>query len=218
MVLFLSNNLRGKTLIKKLIILLLMTLIFTGIIYSQSDENDEYIGTVAYTQGEQLFSLNAGAVFPLFTLNLSPAAAEPAVVALDAVKVGVAGALKWGTFVADNLLVGAELSGMFSLTANRTLSMVPLSATAAYYFLAYPFEFPVYLNAGLSFNSLGDYFVVTPSVKPGFGAYWNMDGEWAFGLNFDYWFMPDIYFNEEFADQSRIGNFLQISLSAVYHF
>ena len=107
---------------------------------------------------------------------------------------------------------------MFATTENRTLTMIPVSFVTEYYFIAYPFEFPIYINTGISLNTLDNYFKITPSIKPGAGVYWNFNGEWAFGLNVDYWFIPELYFSEEYASESRIGNFLQANLSAVYHF
>ena len=205
---------------KKIITLICLILLIVLPVIAQDNEesDDDYVGVVAYTTGEQVFSVNAGAIFPLFTLAPFHEDGEPLIGSLSSCKIGISGSLKLGFFVADNFAIGGELAGMFAKTENRTLTMIPLSFTAAYYFIKYPFEFPVYANIGVSLNTLDDYFKVTPLIKPGAGAYWNMNGEWAFGLNFDYWFMPELYFSDEFADQSRIANFLQLSLSAVYHF
>lgn len=208
---------------KKIITIICLLLICIIPLFAQENDQvtpeDDYVGVVSYSKGEQIFSLNAGAIFPLFTLAPLHADGEELVTSLDdSTNIGIAGNLKWGTFVADNLLLGVELGGMFAATENRTLTMIPISFVTTYYFIAYPFEFPIYLNAGVALNTLDNYFKITPSFKPGAGAYWNFNGEWAFGLNFDYWFIPEIYFSTEYASQSRIANLLQISLSGVYHF
>ena len=205
---------------KKIIALICLLVLATIPVFSQEDEpaEDDYAGVAAYTTGEQVFSINAGAIIPLFAIAPFHPADEPAVSTLSGLNVGIAGSLKLGFFVQDNFMLGGELAGMFATTYNRGLAMIPLSFVTCYYFLVYPFEFPIYLNTGVSFNTLEDYFKITPLLKPGFGAYWNINGEWAAGLNFDYWFMPELYFSDEYSGQSRIGNFLQISLSAVYHF
>lgn len=200
-------------------IVCLLILILTPV-FSQEDipSEDEYDGFVSYSSGDQVFSINAGTIIPLFNLAPFHTEEETAIGSLSSAKVGVAGSLKLGFFVRDNLLLGGELAGMFSVTENRTLYMIPLSFVTSYYFIKYPFEFPVYMNVGVSMNTLDDYFKITPLIKPGAGAYWNFNGEWAFGLNFDYWFIPELYFSEEYVSESRIANFLQISLSALYHF
>lgn len=204
---------------KKTILLLCLLTLLTVTVFAQDEEKtDDYLGVTAYSTGEQIFSLNAGPIIPLFTIATSPATGTEAVSALTSTNIGVAGGLKWGSFVADNFYLGIDLTGMFTTTANRTLSMIPISFTTGYYFIVWPFEFPIYLNTGLSFNTLGTYFTITPSIKPGIGAYWNITDEWAIGLNAEYWFMPEIYFSGEFLNQSLIANFLQINLTGVFHF
>lgn len=218
MVLF-SINLRGRKLIKKIFALLLLTFLIILPAFSQEDAEieDDYAGITAYGVGEQVFALNAGAVFPLF--NIAPFNTDgDAVTALSGLKIGIAGSLKWGSFIKDNLSLGVELAGMSAKTDNRRLTMIPISFVTTYYFISYPFEFPIYINAGFSLNTLDEYFRVTPSIKPGAGAYYNINGEWTVGLNLDYWFMPEIYFTDALAEQSRIANFLQLSFSGVYHF
>ena len=205
---------------KKIIALICFLLVMIVPMFAQEQEpsDDDYIGVVSYTKGEQIFSLNAGAIFPLFNLAPFSDASLTLSETLSSVSPGVAGSIKWGTFISDNFFLGAELCGMFATTYNQTLTMVPISFTAGYYFIKYPFEFPIYINAGFSLNTWDEYFRVTGSIKPGAGAYWNFNGDWAFGLNLDYWFLPELYFSDTLADQSRIANFLQLSLSAVYHF
>jgi len=196
--------------------LLLLTLF--PVFAQEEDSTDDYIGVTAYSTGEQVFALNALGIIPLFNIVPFPADGESSIGSLDSVKPGIAGSLSLGFFVMDNFMIGGELGGMIAFTENRSLSMVPITFTAAYYFIKYPFEFPVSLDAGITLNSLDDYFKVTPIIKPGAGAYWNLNGEWAIGLKMDYWFMPELYFSDELKSQSRIANFLQLSLSGVYHF
>jgi hypothetical protein len=195
-----------------------LTLLTVSVFAQEAKPVDDYLGVTAYSTGEQIFSLTAGPIIPLFTIAPSPAAGDEVITMLSSTNIGVAGGLKWGSFVADNFYLGVDLTGMFGATANRTLSMIPISFTAGYYFLVWPFEFPVYLNTGFSFNTLGDYFTITPSIRPAVGAFWNITEEWAIGLNAEYWFMPEIYFTGDYINQSLIANFLQISLSGVFHF
>lgn len=197
----------------------LALLLFYPIFGQENDETeDDYAGITSYGVGDQLFSLNAGAIIPLFNLAPFSTADEASFTSLSSLKTGLAGSIKWGAFIRDNLSLGAELCGMFASTDNRSLTMIPISFVTTYYFINYPFEFPLSVNAGFSLNTLDDYFKITPIIKPGFGAYWNFNIDWAFGINIDYWIVPEIYFSDEFAGESRIANFLQINLSGVYHF
>ncbi len=208
---------------KKLVPILLTAMIITVFPItaqtSEEDVSDDYIGKSAYSTGEQVFNINAGAIFPLFTI--APFASEGTSAInpdIGETSIGLTGSLEFGAFVMDNLMLGGELSGMFAATPNRVLTMVPISFTAAYYFMFYPIEVPVHLNIGMSFNTLGDYFTMTPVIKPGIGALWNINDEWAIGLNAEYWFIPEIYYSDEFKDQSRIANFLELGISGSYHF
>ena len=204
---------------KKLILLSVLLSVLTFGLAAQDDGiTDDYAGVTSYSTGEQIFSLNAGAIFPLFTISPNPEDGAEVLNFLTTTNIGVSGSLKWGTFVLDNFYLGIDLTGMFATTSNRTLSMIPISFTTGYYFIVWPFEIPVYLNTGFSFNTLGDYFTITPSIRPGFGVYYNVTDDWAVGLNADYWFMPEIYFSGEFVNQSMIANFAQVSISAVFHF
>ncbi len=200
---------------KKIIALLCLSILFIGYIVA---EDDDYEGVTAYSRGEQIFSLNGGAIFPIGNFVLFPQGDETATAALSSTNIGIAGSLKWGAFVIDNLLLGAEINGMLATTYNRTLTMVPISFAASYYFIYYPFEFPVYLNVGFSLNKLNDLFRVSAFIKPGFGVFWKFNEDWAFGLKTNWWILPEIYFQEEYSNQSRIANFIDLSLSAVYHF
>lgn len=188
-------------------------------VFAQDAETtDDYQGVTSYSTGEQIFTLSAAPIFPLFTIAPFAGSGEAVVNALSSTNIGICGGLKWGTFVTDNYYLGVDLSGMFTSTSSRTLSMIPISFSTGYYFLSWPFEFPVYINAGVSFNTLGDYFMITPAIRPGFGAYYNITDEWSVGLNAEYWFMPEIYFSGDYVEQSMIANFLQVGISAVFHF
>ena len=208
--------------IKKITTLLFLTAVLLLPIAAQDSEpadDDDYIGIVSYGEGEQIFSLNGGLIFPLF--NIAPfydaTAGETLITSIEGTNMGFGGSLKWGAFVQDNLLLGVEFGGIFASTENRTLTMIPISFITAYYFIFYPFEFPIYINTGLSLNTLDDYFRITALIKPGISAYWNINGEWSLGLNCEYWLLPEFYF-DEYMYQSRISNFLQLNISAVYHF
>lgn len=200
---------------KALLTALCLTLLLPAALTAQGSEGAEKTAGIAfaYDKGNQTFGFTAGPFVPLFTQDMSGNTYP-----LDNTSIGGAGSLEWGAFFAKNQKLGFEFGGMYTFTPNRVLSMIPITAKYTYYFINYPFEFPVYLGAGLCLNSLNDFFTLTPILKPGASAFWNFNPEWAVGINFQYWWVPEIYFGGDFAEQSRFGNFLEISLSAVYHF
>jgi hypothetical protein len=172
---------------------------------------DDFVPT--YALGDQMMLINLGVIIPLF-FALGPDGMTDTNLSL-----GVTGNLQWHSFLTPKVTLGGELGGMFAFSPSRTLYMVPITFRASYWFENYPFEFPVYLGVGINFSRLPDEaFKVDPIIKPGVSAFWNMNSEWAFGVNMVYWIVPQIYFEDDLADENRIGNFLDITLSALYRF
>ncbi|MFP4362853.1 MAG: TP0733 family outer membrane beta-barrel protein [Spirochaetia bacterium] len=166
-----------------------------------------------YTLGDQTLTLKSAMVIPLFfmspdfsftTTNLS---------------IGGSFGLGWNSYLNNNIQLGAEVEALFSFSPNwRALFMVPVMARITNIFYFYPFEVPIYLSAGVCFTKLTDYFHIDPVIKPGAAFLWNLNTEWALGGSLEYYFIPQIYFAESLASQTRFGNFLDITFSAVYHF
>lgn len=178
-----------------------------------SSEGDEgFVPT--YTLGDQLLSINLGALFPLFYTG-GPDGIQDANLTL-----GGTGHLMWSSFINNNFAVGGEFGGMFAFTPNQnTLFMIPLAARATYFLRAYPFEFPLSLAAGINFSRFGENFKTDFIAMPGAGFYWNFSTEWAFGVDVRYWWVPQIYSGPEPpAEASRFGNFLSSTLSVLYRF
>ena len=59
-------------------------------------------------------------------------------------------------------------------------------------------------------------FTVDPIIRPGFGVYFDWSTEWSFGADMTYWFVPQLSADDSQYD--AIGNFLDVTLSAEYHF
>jgi hypothetical protein len=85
---------------------------------------------------------------------------------------------------------------------------------------AYPFEFPITFGLGVNFARLDEMLKIDPIVRLGGSARWNYSSQWAFGVNVSYWLIPQLYRASSPAgsDASRLGNFLEVTLSALYHF
>ena len=197
-------------------ILILFILIPSAIAFSQEDDNEseEYYEAV-YGLGDQTFTITAGLFHPLFYSTPDFEFVD------DNLTMGGVGSLQWNAYINSSWTLGGEFGGMFAFTPNdRILYMMPLTFKVTKYFRKYPFEFPIFLGGGISFNSLADAFHLDPILKPGAGVYWNMNEEWVFGFNLVYWWVPQIYTGNGKvpASNTRFGHFLETSLSTMFRF
>jgi hypothetical protein len=175
-------------------------------------EDIEDTPTFSYGLGDQMFSIKAGLFIPLFFFGGGSATSTN-------LSLGGMGALEWGAFLTGRLALGGELAGSFSFSPlGRTLAIIPITAKLSYFFFKYPFEIPLHIGVGINFTTLGDQLYVGLILKPGASFYWNFISSWAIGLNLAYWFVPQWYTKPELISQNRYGNFLEISISALYHF
>ena len=183
---------------------------------AQQDDEPRFVPT--YGLGDQMMTINLGVFIPLFF------AGGPDGVADTNLSLGGTGNLQWTTHISNNVAVGGELGGMFAFSPSRTLFMVPITARVEYFFRNYPWEFPVHLGAGMNISRIPDEATkIDPILKPGISMYYNTTGEWAFGANLVYWWVPQFYGDTEFqdpdlGDEDRFGNFLELSFSALYRF
>jgi len=164
-----------------------------------------------YSLGDQTLSINAGMFVPLFLLPTGTVllASSPPHLSL-----GGDGYLSWAAYVTPQIRLGLDVAGTFTFDPNsNALLMLPFLAKISYSFMAYPFEIPVSLGVGMNIIKYTDLSTIDLLVKPGVALYWIFDSSWSFGLNLGYWF--DMQFDPT---NSRVGNFLDISLGALYHY
>jgi hypothetical protein len=146
----------------------------------------------------------------MFLLSYAPATYPPNL------SVGGAFTLEWQGYLNPVFRLGLEGGGTFSFSPNfNILWTVPLTAEITYSTIVYPFEISASLGAGINMVKYQDEFTIDPLVRPGIGVHWIFSSDWSFGLNVDYWW--DMMFSATPAE-SRVGNFLDISLSARYHY
>ena len=198
---------------RKTFLLIALTTIL--LVPAAAQDGDGELFVPVYSLGDQTLRINLGTFVPLFFFG-GPDGLAPANLSL-----GGAGSLVWESYLSNNTTVGVEVGGSFSFTPNfRTLFMLPIAARGSYIFSFYPFEIPVTLAAGMNFSRLSDIQKIDPFVKAGGSFLWNYSSQWAFGANLFYWFVPQIYSatSPAGADATRYGNFLEITLSALYHF
>jgi hypothetical protein len=163
-----------------------------------------------YALGDQTLAINAGLFFPLF---LMPTGTPLLSGSPPQLSLGGLGSLSWAVYVAPQVRIGAELGGAFTFSPNgNLLLMLPILAKASYAFTVYPFEIPVTFGLGMNILKYVDQYYVDLLIRPGASLYWIFNSSWSFGLNLNYWL--DFQFSSNF----RVGNFLEVSLSALYHY
>lgn len=168
------------------------------------------------TLGSQIFSIDLGTTIPLFSYG--PNGEYTPGVNLT---VGFDGALRWAAFLTGNLSLGVDVNGSITFGANAdAFFQVLLGPQIGYFFRFDNFEIPISLTPGLAVLTYkADYTSVQFGLKPTVGFYWDATSNWSFGINASYWWMPEYYPGPlPPASQTRVGNYLTLSLSALYSF
>ncbi|GMO38342.1 MAG: hypothetical protein Ta2F_14570 [Termitinemataceae bacterium] len=174
-----------------------------------------------YTKGDQLFWINLGVLLPLFITDIGKIDGVKTDTYGDKleknIKLGGAGSLSYSYFLNSHVYIGAELQGSFSVTkARKFLYMVPIALKAGYQFLAGRFEFPISLAIGGCTQTYdNENNLYSMFFKPQASAFFRFNPEWSFGLNADWWIVPQITKQSE---HNAVGHFFEISLAARYHF
>ncbi|MGA2381712.1 MAG: hypothetical protein ABSG85_20635 [Spirochaetia bacterium] len=166
-----------------------------------------------YALGDQTMSINAGLFVPLFLLPTGTVllAGSPPQLTLGAV-----GSLSWAAYVTPRIRLGADVAGNFTLSPNsNVLLMLPFVVKGSYIFTFYPFEVPLTMGIGMNIVKYTSLSTIDLLLRPGAAFYWIYNSSWSFGVNLNYWF--DMQFNTN-PTLTRYGNFLEFSLSALYHF
>ncbi len=167
--------------------------------------------------GDKALGLSLGTDIPLFYQTLSGSTA-PANLSLGGFL-----ALDLDFYLNNNWLLGGRLRGSFNATPNGNIVfLVPILFKGTYEIKFWPFSVPLWMGAGISFISFKQAFEVNPALQLGSGFYYHVSSQWGFGLNLNYLWIAQLYSGNESpgisSDQSRLANFLDIGLSAVFHF
>jgi hypothetical protein len=172
----------------------------------------EFMPTL-YSRGDQTLGISVGVIFPAFFVgangvidnNFDP-------------KVGGTGSIAYTYFLSSHWYVGGEVGGMFAFTLGRNVfSLVPFGVRAGYQFMAGRFEFPLGLmigGAGQKYLSEEDYFGLI--VKPSASVFFRASSDFSFGLNAQWWWVPQ--WPKDNWDKRTDGNFIELTLSVRYHF
>jgi hypothetical protein len=163
-----------------------------------------------YSRGDQTFTISIGVIFPTVFFQNSKTITHNINV------VGGTGRLSYNYFFSPHFFVGGEIGGMFDYTLREnTLFIIPIGVRAGYQFILKRFEFPLALTLGIAPQRFLDYSYLGFFVKPSAAAYFRFNPDWSFGITTDWWWIPQ---RPEEKDKSVDGNFIDVTLSARYHF
>ncbi|GHV26961.1 hypothetical protein AGMMS4952_07890 [Spirochaetia bacterium] len=153
-----------------------------------------------YSRGDKTIGISVGPLFSLLE-NIGP--------------VGGTLSFSYSYFFNSHLFIGGELQGMFIPTKGENiLFIVPMGARVGYQFVLRRFEIPLALTIGFApekymEKDYGGFF-----MKPAASFFWRFNPNWSFGLNAEWWWVPQWPENGFNMD----GHFIEVSLSARYHF
>ena len=171
----------------------------------------------SYSRGDQIFCINLGLVSPLFYLEKNSGFMD------TNMNLGGMGALSYNNFLGPHLFWGLEISGMFASTVGQNMYyIVPMGGRIGYQLQFNRFEFPLSVMLGFAPQSHNQrsYFSWL-FVKPGAGAFFRVNQEWSFGINTNFWWVPQWNAKTVELNDSRInihGFFMEITAGARYHF
>jgi hypothetical protein len=167
-----------------------------------------------FQKGDGLFNLRLGGNGAIATINPNDGTVN--YFSDTNIKYGLGLTVSYLTFVTNKLALGGEVSPFFNSTlTGRMLYTVPLTFECVYMLGKAPYYFPVGIGAGVALSDINEYFHVDPIIKPRVGFYYQFTTALLLGIEAQYQFIPQIYY--ENSDYNRIGNFLTIQISAVYH-
>ena len=206
-----------KTPITRLLAALLFLCLFLfvsgGAAFAQEAPEEEPVEEPfeVYSLGQQTLSISAGMFIPLFFQAFDGSYSN------TNIKLGAAGSLQWGIHLSNNWMVGVEVGGMVAKSIQENnLFQLPITAKGSYIIHFFPFEFPIFLGTGLDIVKYSEQIHLNWIVKPGFSTIWKYDINWGFGLNVAYWWVLQPWSPDP--DLGRMGNFLEVTLTAQYNF
>ena len=176
----------------------------------EDEENYEEYNPSLYSKWDKTFSINAGAVFPIYFSGGGIKNNDHGIK-----KAGGTGALAFSIFLTPRIFIGGEINGLFIGTRGGSmLYVIPMGLRVGYQFVIRRFEIPISFMIGgapqiyLEENLFGLF------MKAGAALYWRFNPDWSFGLNTNWWIVPQI----PKSGGTVIGNFFELTLSARYHF
>ena len=160
-----------------------------------------------YVSGDRTFNITLGVLFPAYFSGIDSNN--------HGLSMGGTGSLTFNYFLSPNFFVGGEISGSFSGTrGGNMLYLIPFGVRAGYQFHYRIFEFPISIMIGAAPQRYIENGYFGLILKPGVSAFWRYNMDWSFGLNTNWWILPQLPSN----GNNVVGNFIELTLSARYHF
>jgi hypothetical protein len=203
---------------------LLSLLLLGGLVFAQEEEEEEpgteegvpiesdwsdYMPSL-YARGDQTFTISLGLIFPVVFLK------NGAAITHNIFPVGGTGNLGYNHFLSSHFFVGGEVGIMFDSTLRKnTLFIIPIGLRGGYQFVLKRFEFPLALTLGFAPQRYLDLSYLGFFMKPSVSAFFRFNPDWSFGINTAWWWVPQWTAEQ---DKDVAGNFIDVTLSARYHF
>jgi hypothetical protein len=163
-----------------------------------------------YTRGDQTFNISLGVLLPLFFTANSGGTLD------NKLLVGGVGSLAYNYFLDPRFFIGGILQGSFAQTIGENfLYLIPIGVTVGYQVVLNRFEFPFSLTAGGMTQQYLTYNGYWPFLKSQASGFFRFNSDWSFGLNAAWWIVPQ-WTNTP--NRDAVGNFLELTLAARYHF
>jgi hypothetical protein len=169
-----------------------------------------------YTRGDQVFCISLGLLFPLFFTD------NNGHLITNNINLGGTGSLGYLYFLDSHFFIGGELQGSFSQTLGKNFYYcIPIGFKVGYQFVVSRFEFPLSMTIGGATQQYAiDNNLYGLFLKWQASGFFRFSPEWSFGLNTAWWLVPQWPYSDGKRDKTldTTGNFLELTLSARYHF
>ena len=171
-----------------------------------------------YDFGDNAISIKLGMNIPMFWVSLSQINGK----SVHATNLGLGGivSVAWNAYINDSYTVGVDLGLALSSDINGSLLfMEPILAKGSYIITTPEMEIPISIGIGAIIMQLGDKTGFAFTLRPGITAVWRITSEWSMGATGEYWFSwapPWVIASP--SHPHMLGNFFELSATAIYHF
>jgi len=173
-----------------------------------------------YSAGDKTFNISPGITIPALFINKDPSKFDDKKVLSypehNFNRTGGAGALAFNYFINSNVFLGGEIGGQFIGTlAKNTSYIIPIGFRSGYQFLVWRLEIPLTMVIGIAPQTLLNYGYAGLFIKGGPAVFYRFNPDWSFGVDLNWAWFPQWTSQPK---KNAHGNFIQIFLSARYHF
>ncbi|MBN2353965.1 MAG: hypothetical protein JXD23_15435 [Spirochaetales bacterium] len=203
---------------KKTIVTAIAVLLFLQAGFLQAQESKPQpppprAGAVTHILGDQSFIFGLGALFPLFFVKMSDGTVEA-----TNLSIGPKASIEYMNYLSQSFALGIEVTGGFAFSPNFNIYWaLPITAKIIYIIYIGSTQLFLDLGAGIILEKFLEYGHLDFFAKPQVSFYIPIDPTLDLGLAVGYWFVPQFATPDQPQDQSRLGNFLDISVSLIYH-